>query len=145
MEASDRRGAGTAGGGGQLCRLPASLWRISVSGRLALPLRRPDNTYCRSATHHHRPLLPAGGRRCRHAEAAALQPLRRSAQHESFGKSAGSRRGRHPLLATVGQQLALFTEQLLPKCGGRRFAAEWCCSATATATVNAAASNGGCR
>lgn len=122
MEATDCCRAGTPRRGRKLRRLPAALRRIPLLGRLAVRgccrcwgrcCRRPR---CH-APHQHRHLLPPSGRRRRHAEAPALQPLRRSAQR---GRGRGRRRRPSPLLAPLRLQFAVLAEQLLPERRCRR-------------------------
>ncbi|XP_037724674.1 uncharacterized protein LOC119556488 isoform X2 [Drosophila subpulchrella] len=114
MEAADRRGPGTAGGGRQLRGLPAAVRRIALPGRLAVCGRRRSRPRGH-APHEHRHLLPPSGRRSRHAEAAALQPVRRRSVRR---RGRGSGRGSGSLLPPIRLQFAVLAEQLLSECGG---------------------------
>nr|XP_036676649.1 uncharacterized protein LOC108016692 isoform X3 [Drosophila suzukii] len=129
MEAADRRGPGTAGGGRQLRGLPAAVRRIALPGRLAVCGRRRSRPWGH-APHEHRHLLPPSGRRSRHAEAAALQPVRRRSVRRR-GRWGG--RGPGSVLPPVRLQFAVLAEQLLSECGGR------CCRESGRTAFGAAA------
>lgn len=141
MEAPNSSGPGTPRRGWKLRGLSATLRRIALPGRLAVCgrcRRRPRS----HAPHEHRHLLPSSGRCGRHAEATALQPIRRRSVRRS-GRRGG--RGSGTLLPPVRLQFAVLAEQLLSECrcgclrcqsgrtasgsattfGGRRISAQW--------------------